>query len=826
MIRLYILSPNLQKSTVESCGIQSPESVESVSPNLQESTVESAGIQSPESVESVNPNLQESTVESAGIQLRGCVESLSNSLQECIHFYKEQVLRSPRSTDVMSAPKTSLDNFYVNLVIHSERAPHNFSEKMRRHEIYAVYMKVPEKSIRLKEVKDLFYPNEDTKGKKSPKTILVVGRPGIGKTVLTEKIMHDWAGTVDKCYDEKIAFHFKFRWFNGNNRNDINLKTFLRYGTGLSDEKFDQIYEYIITHSEKAILIFDGLDEFNGNSECLNDLPPLGNRDSSMSWISLFLELIFRHHEFLPEATILVTSRPTADEFYSRFSFDRTVEIIGLTSNKIKQYVQKLCVNNGRRDLKRKIWEYINSISDILNLCYIPVNCWIVSTILFECFKDSESKYASVPNTLTDLYQEAITHLDKHHFRKCDGQIRAKAIKELQSLAFKGIEHGQLVFSSEIFDEQMRKSGLLNKLSNPFSQAQQQFCFIHLTIQEFLAAKHITETFNPEEINEFVTSHFKSGKWHLVLQFIAGLLGKKITKFFQPHYSDCLLAFAKCIIVRSGKLELTDDISLRVIKCLREVDDGNLIKKCTEATAMNDVVDLSYDLDNCSLKPLPMALSDWDAVALVCKHMKNFMSLELRVFNIDVGQNVDVTKLLQQRCIKKLKIQNLIKNPFLVNIKGAISALLKLSCKMDHEHSKLTEVNFSSLHDKTWLDFFINFFKEGRAHDLEKLVLEDCFSLSPDATMSLFKVLTNEHCPKLTYLDLNRNLFSHKDVRVLCGQRLFNLAQLYLERCALQEECIPSICELLTDERCNLTLLSLQFNRDFMTSESLGMKFS
>jgi hypothetical protein len=113
------------------------------------------------------------------------------------------------------------------------------------------------------------------------------------------------------------------------------------------------------------------------------------------------------------------------------------------------------------------------------------------------------------------------------------------------------------------------------------------------------------------------------------------------------------------LIVKNGKLELTDDISMRVIKCLGEIHDENLIGKCTEATTINEVVDLSYKLvyDSTSSLPLPLTLSDWDAVALVCKHMKNLMSLELRVFNVDFERIVDVTKLLEQRCIKKVKIQ-------------------------------------------------------------------------------------------------------------------------------------------------------------------------
>ena len=757
-------------------------------------------------------------------------ESDLANLEECIDFYKGQVLEPSRTTDVIYGPKTGLDDLYIDLVTHTERAMHNFSKNMERHEIFEVYMEVPPNSIRLEEVKDLFYPNKDTRGLDSPRKILAVGRPGIGKTVLTEKIMRDWAKGIDEFYRGKIAFYFKFRWFNSKEPIGMTLKTFLRYGTQLSDEKFKRIYEYITTHPKSAILIFDGLDEFNGNTECLDQLPPPNDPNICMSGISLFVKLI--SGRFLPGATVLVTSRPTANEFYSRFTFDRTVEILGFTSDKSEEYVSKFCENHDRSDLKPKVWNHIKSSSDLLNLCYIPVNCFIVTTILFECLSDPRKDTAALPTTLTELYQAAITHFDKHHYRKLLGQSSEEAMKKLQLLAYDGIEPRKLIFDNGLFDERMKNSGLLNSLSNPYSQAQTQFCFIHLTIQEFLAAKHVTETFTQEEIKEFITSHIESGKWHLVLQFIAGLLGKK------NDYKGCVLAFAESFIVKDDTLDLRDNpLPLLVLKCLREADDEDIAKEACETTAMNDVVSLRRtNMSKFSMMrryvgfeqsyvkgQLDLTSSDWAAVTFVCKHMKKLTRINFNLLVMVKECYLEVYKFLQQRCIKQLTLSSLYDKDA---AKDLFEALMESKCALKHEHtcSKLVELNILSF-DVTneCLSIMCELFKNGHASCLEKLSLRSCKITSLERMSILCKVLDSTLCPELTYLELSSNDLDDQDVTVLCNglkQNLFNLTQLFLDGCKLTKDCIPSLCELLEDERCNLTVLSLLANQG-ITDEGL-----
>ncbi|CAB4017180.1 Hypothetical predicted protein, partial [Paramuricea clavata] len=461
---------------------------------------------------------------------QGCT-TMDNDIQDsgtedCINVYKEQVLNRSRDPGIIYGPNANIDELYIDVLVYTERAQHNFPKEMKRHEIYDVYKEVPQTSILLERIDELFYPNRDTKGK-FPRSILVIGRPGIGKTVLTEKILHDWANGIDEYYSDKIVFFFKFRWFNKNinKLTNISLKTFLQFGTGLSDENFESIYEEIAKEPQKAILIFDGLDEYHDDPiSCLDQSRIIPNDcNTGTSAINLFIKLVL--DDLLKGATVVVTSRPTADDFYSRLDFDRNVEIIGFTSNKIEEYVGRFCDNNNTSDLKMKVWNHIKSSSELLNLCYIPVNCFIVCVTLSGCLGDPRNETSALPTTLTELYQTAIDHLEKHHHRNAGRNSTAhEALKQLQRLAYLGMESGQLVFNQTLFDEEMRKSGLLNSLSNPIFPLRTQFCFIHLTIQEFLAARHVTETFAPAEIKRFISDHIESGQWHLVLQFIAGLL--------------------------------------------------------------------------------------------------------------------------------------------------------------------------------------------------------------------------------------------------------------------------------------------------------------
>ena len=736
------------------------------------------------------------------------------STRDAIHLYKQEVLSRPRAPDVNYLQKSTLDDMYIDLVIHTERAKRPFSEELvDRHEIYDVYTETPTNSIRLEKIKDIFQPNKDTENTQ-PHSILAIGRPGIGKTVMTEKIIRDWANEMDVSYSDKIAFIFKFRWFNNDNLENISLKTFLQFGTlGLSEEYFDHLYEELTNDPGKAILIFDGLDEFHGDPiNCLEQTRKIPNDcNTRMSAMNLCIKLIFG--DLLKGATVLVTTRPTANDFYSKLDFDRNVEIIGFRPDKIEEYVKQFCENCKRNDLAPQIWSHIQSSSELSNLCYIPVNCFIVCVTLSECLMRESRR--TLPTTLTGLYQTATNHFQKYHHRTDDGNdVKKETLGKLQQAAFCGIENDQLVFNEELFDEQLRNSGLVNSLSNPIFPLKTQFCYIHLTVQEFLAAKHATETLAPAELKKFISDHVRNGKWHLVLQFIAGLVGEKIK--MEKEYKECLLAFAESIDVKDGIIIVRKyNHNAFVMKCLKEVDNEHIAKDVLETNEISGEMNLhvgdSASPDECAV------------ITFSGKIMKNVVNFY--GYNLKEAVFEKVLEFLQKRCVSSLQLhwtrsytpehtKSVIKD----RAERTLStlSLATTGCTIKHKHSKLTrlELDFDNSCEVDLLSMFKHFETERVYSQLECLSLE-CGISSPELKI-LCDIFNNGHHTKLRELKLNGNAIGEEGVSVLSDtlvNGLRGLTSLSMHDCSLTVECMHSLCKALQDGRCQLSDLDLGLNK-------------
>ena len=435
----------------------------------------------------------------------------------------------------------NLKDIYVNVIIQEGRENMNaYPQKFDRHMIYDSHLETPREVTELTSTVEMFKPKKNDSDQKYPRRILVIGRPGIGKTMLTKKLLQQWNGKNDEFWREKIVILVQFRALNNAK---VTLREMLGYGEGLSRDDFESMYNSITLNPTKTVLIFDGLDELDVDSSLLNTKINANWSPNEKMPAFTILKQLFRGN-FLPGVTLLITSRPTAKNVLQHLSFERTVEILGFFEEQIREYVFKFCKDD--TDTAEMIWNHIKESPELLSLCYVPVNSYIVCLTLMESTKNDQS--SDTPKTVTELYKRAVKVLIyRHHpiykLKTIPSDYLIISLPEelkddfskLKEVAKWGIQEGKLIFERKTRDEfgDLANCGLFHKLPD---KRRNYFCFLHLTLQEFLAASKVVDEMN--YFGQFLADHFDEPKWHLVIQFVFGLIGDKIKEVKGVLMSD------------------------------------------------------------------------------------------------------------------------------------------------------------------------------------------------------------------------------------------------------------------------------------------------
>ena len=597
-----------------------------------------------------------------------------------------------------------LDEIFTNLIVYEGRAKYDFSgDRVKQ---LNEYLKANE-SLRPTRPGDIF----DAKGQKQK--ILVVGRPGIGKTMFSTKILRNWAS--DNLFNErqkwhvdlKVSFLIKLRMFNSRNQ-ELNLREFLdhsEYSTALSEE----LWNYIRDNPKRVLVIFDGFDEYSGRTKInKDDSGYINSQEERMPVYFLMKKIV--EGKILTGAKILTTTRPNAVSCMKSLHFDKTVEILGFSTEQVNNYVQKF---TKEADKAETIKQHITSNLNLVAFCYVPVNCFIICSCLLELL--GNTGFTSLPTRMTEIYSIAVRMFyfsyddDQYRHNKTEGQqYFLKPFKELPSsvrnvftrlgkIAFDGIKSGRLIFESHEV-KRLKSNGLFHRLPDfrdrPLAEGRAQYCFLHLTLQEFLAAKYLVDTNSSEKLRDFVAAHIQDGAWKVVMQFVAGLLAEKEGKS-SDIFSNLLPSETS---TRKVEIKMNEDSEERYETLTRwpaDKEDRLLVVTLFNCMYENNASDREVQkklakigcnalhFSQCNLSPL-------DCLALVhaLKSVEGILYFDLSWYNLQSLGCIEIAKLLpgnqhnQGFCeLKRLNLWN--NNITDEGVKHLATALTHANCKLN-----------------------------------------------------------------------------------------------------------------------------------------------
>ena len=406
-----------------------------------------------------------------------------------------------------------------------------------------------------------------------PKCILVEGAPGVGKSTFAWKLCRKWGkGKLLQQYQLVVLLRLRDK----NVRAATNISDLFRY----HDHQIQQaaIEEIQKTGGKGVLLLLEGYDE----------LPEKLRTESS-----IFLDVITG--EELPEATALITSRPWASEFLHWECKDRIsqhIEILGFTKADIQSYLESTIPDDPSllADLKK----YISCYPHIGSLMYIPLN----SAIVVEVYRNRRKDDTLVPKTMTELYSSLVRdlllrHLLDHpvHGKNRRWRLRSftnlpqdvhQQLCELGRIAYEGILHDQQVIFSAL-PEDFETLGMMQCAPELYvgEGAAVSYNFLHLTVQEYLAAFHLSQQPVEKQIERFreyeAHSRYEPRKrhFHMVLRFLGGV--KKFSKY--PNEALNKLCVQQHKRYKDEIACVIREVTFDTLHWLFEAQDNNIIAK-------------------------------------------------------------------------------------------------------------------------------------------------------------------------------------------------------------------------------------------------------
>ncbi|CAI5657755.1 unnamed protein product [Oreochromis niloticus] len=713
---------------------------------------------------------------------------------------------------------TLLNQIYTELYItEGGTAEVNDEHEVRQIETASRKPDRPETTIRQE---DIF---KASPGRDEPiRTVLTKGVAGIGKTVLTQKYSLDWA--EDKAnQDIQFIFPFTFRELNVLKEEKFSL-------VGLVHHFFTETKEAGICSFEdfQVVFIFDGLDECRLPLD-FHKTTILTDPRKSTSVDVLLTNLI--RGKLLPSARLWITTRPAAANQIPPECVGMVTEVRGFTDPQKEKYFRKRFRDEEQAS---RIISHIKTSRSLHIMCHIPVFCWITATVLEDVLETREG--GQLPKTLTEMYIHFLVVQAKVRKVKYDGGAETdphwspesrKMIESLGKLAFDQLQKGNLIF----YESDLTECGIDIRAASVYSGVFTQifkeerglyqdkvFCFIHLSVQEFLAALHVHLTFINSGLNLLQeqqrtsiskpklqslhqsavnkASQSPNGHLDLFLRFLLGLslqTNQTLLRGLLKQTGSSSQTNQETVQYIKEKLSenLSAEKSINLFHCLNELNDRSLVEE------------IQLYLKSGSLSIRNLSHAQWSALLFILMSSRK----DLHVFDLKKYSASE------EALLRLLPVVNASDKSLVMGCSLSERSCEALSSVLSYQSSSLGELDLSN---SNLQDSGVKLLSDGLKSPnckLNILRLSGC-NISGRSCEALSSVLSPQSF-SLKELDLSNCDLKDSGVKLLSvGVKSENctLETLSLSGCLITEEGCTSLASALSSNPSHLRELNLSYN--------------
>ena len=571
----------------------------------------------------------------------------------------------------------------------------------------------------------------------------------------------------------------------------LTLKELLNSSSILDEQSDidDSLFEYIISHPEEVLIIIDGFDEYLKQDYIAGDVHERypNSAHERMPVTALCAKLM--RGKILGDSVVLITSRPDETDKIGGIRFDRNVEITGFSEPEVKEFIEKYF----RKDLtiKNIVLEHIMKNENLVSVAHIPVLCALMCSYMEYSIKESSTE--DLPVSTSDLFFEVLNIFElKHNKSKSSHFSDENTLDKLSEFAAGLLLGKKFLFSDGDMKnltsqevESLRASGLLHcgpPFRVSFSQTTKHYCFTHLTLHEYLAARWFVKR-RELPLTENVSE--------MVLQFMAGILSKKKDRELLKK----LLRGLPTYQIRNGRL--------LEAKCLYEYQDEQFAKDYYRQYPFREEMILFSNISDVDC----IAVSFWLNILSALKHPScKVTTLDLSGNQItDAGVASLCEALKHPSC--KVTTLGLLSNQITdAGVAILCEALKHPSC----------EVNTLNLFGDQITDAGVASLCEALKHPSCKVTILNLFGnqITDAGVASLCEALKHPSC-KVTILNLFGNQITDAGVANLCEALKHPSCKLTaLDPCLNQitDAGVASLCEALKHPSCKVTRLSLNDN--------------